>query len=93
MNIFALSSDPETAAKWHCDCHVNKMIIEAAQMLSTAHRILDGVMDRRLTKSGKMRLRYWELEDDREDTLYINLIAYFRKKRCTKYNDYIIIYR
>ena len=26
----------------HCDKHVVKMILETAQMLSTAHRVLDG---------------------------------------------------
>jgi hypothetical protein len=42
MNIFALDACPEKAAKYHCDKHVVKMIVEAAQMLSTAHRVLDG---------------------------------------------------
>jgi hypothetical protein len=71
MNIFALSPVPEIAARWHCDKHVSKMIVESGQMLSTAHRILDGVMDRRLSKTGKTRVRYWELEDERsESTLY-----------------------
>lgn len=36
MNIFYLSDDPEQAAKWHCDKHINKMVIEYAQILSTA---------------------------------------------------------
>lgn len=36
MNIFYLSEDPEQAAKWHCDKHINKMVIEYAQILSTA---------------------------------------------------------
>jgi len=39
MNIFALDIDPEQAAKWHCDAHVIVMPKEAAQMLSTIHRI------------------------------------------------------
>lgn len=43
MNIFYLDSDPRLCAKYHCDKHVVKMIIEYAQMLSTAHRVLDGV--------------------------------------------------
>ena len=47
MNIFALSPVPEVAAKWHCDKHVVKMILESAQMLSTAHRILDGKESKR----------------------------------------------
>ena len=70
MNIFALSPVPEQAAKWHCDKHIPKMIVESGQMLSTAHRILDGTMDRRPSKSGKTMSKYWELEDNREDILY-----------------------
>ena len=42
MNIFYLDRDPEIAAQMHCDKHVVKMILESAQMLSTAHRVLDG---------------------------------------------------
>ena len=42
MNIFYLDEKPLTAARMHCDKHVVKMIIESAQMLSTAHRTLDG---------------------------------------------------
>ena len=42
MNIFALSDDPFQAAKWHNDKHLVKMITETAQMLCTAHRVLDG---------------------------------------------------
>jgi hypothetical protein len=42
MNIFYLSEDPVTAARYHCDKHVVKMILETAQLLCTAHRVLDG---------------------------------------------------
>ena len=42
MNIFYLDKDPDIAAQMMCDKHVVKMILESAQMLSTAHRILDG---------------------------------------------------
>ena len=42
MNIFYLDRDPKIAAQMHCDKHVVKMILESAQMLSTAHRVLDG---------------------------------------------------
>ena len=41
MNIFYLHSNPTIAAKYHNDKHVVKMILESAQMLSTAHRELD----------------------------------------------------
>jgi len=39
MNIFVLNTDPRLAAKDHCDKHVCKMILEAGQMLCTAHWI------------------------------------------------------
>ena len=42
MNIFYLDRDPVIAAQMSCDKHVVKMILESAQMLSTAHRVLDG---------------------------------------------------
>lgn len=35
MNIFALDQDFEKAAKYHCDKHVVKMILETAQIVST----------------------------------------------------------
>lgn len=41
MNIFVLHTNPKTAAKQHVDKHVVKMILESAQMLSTAHVLLD----------------------------------------------------
>jgi hypothetical protein len=39
MNIFVLSTNPKLAAKYHCDKHVVKMILESAQMLCTAHHV------------------------------------------------------
>lgn len=44
MNLFYLHPDPYIAAQMQGDKHVVKMILETAQMLSTAHRILDGEM-------------------------------------------------
>ena len=69
MNIFILDNDPVIAAQMQCDKHVVKMIVESAQMLSTVHRMLDGTMERRPSKSGSM-IQYWKLDDDREDILY-----------------------
>ena len=37
MNIFVLDHDPKTAASYHCNKHVVKMILEAGQMLCAAH--------------------------------------------------------
>ena len=42
MNIFYLHKDPVKAAQYQYNKHVVKMILESAQMLCTAHRVLDG---------------------------------------------------
>lgn len=38
MNVFWLAEDPREAARYHCDLHINKMLLEAAQLLCTAAR-------------------------------------------------------
>jgi len=69
MNIFYLHNDPQTCAELHCDKHVVKMIIEYAQLLSTAHRMLDG--DEYIEMSAKnRRVKRWRLSDYREAALY-----------------------
>jgi hypothetical protein len=39
MNLFYVEREPVAAAQALCDKHVVKMILETAQMLSTAHRL------------------------------------------------------
>ena len=53
MNIFILDKNPEIAARMHCDKHIPKMCVEAAQMLASALRT-HGATDKQmpLTKSG-----------------------------------------
>jgi hypothetical protein len=70
MNIFILDEDPRTAASMHCDKHVPKMVLESAQMLSTAHRMLDGVETKKRSRSGKTMSKYYYLGDTREHHLY-----------------------
>jgi hypothetical protein len=41
MNIFFLDHNPTMCAEYHFDIHVSKMVVEYAQLLSTAHRVLD----------------------------------------------------
>ena len=36
MNIFILDEDIQTCARYHCDQHVTKMILESVQLLCTA---------------------------------------------------------
>ena len=42
MNIFYLHDNPYQCGEMHCDKHVVKMILEYAQLLSTAHHEIDG---------------------------------------------------
>ena len=69
MNIFYLDSDETKCAESHVDKHVVKMILEYAQLLSTAHRLLDGVESVGLSKTGRKQTRY-VLPDERESILY-----------------------
>lgn len=69
MNIFYLHNDPKTCAEMHNDKHCIKMILEYAQLLSTAHRVLDGTQSIRLSKTGRKQTAY-VLPDSRESILY-----------------------
>ena len=69
MNIFFLDKDPKVCAQQHCDKHVVKMIVEYAQLLSTAHRILDGNQYFDKSKTGR-KIHRWKLDEYREDKLY-----------------------
>lgn len=57
MNIFYLDNDPVKSAEYMCDRHVVKMVTESAQILSTAHRVLDGVKTL-VTENGRTRYTY-----------------------------------
>ena len=71
MNLFYLHKNPITAAQMHCDQHVVKMLVETAQMLSTAHRVLDGEKTKRPSVSGKRMVDYYVHPDPiLEHTLY-----------------------
>lgn len=76
MNIFVLDNDPVIAAQMLCDKHVPKMIVESAQMLSTAHRMLDGTPVRRPSKSGKTMQQYYTFGDDRDNLYYLAVHKY-----------------
>jgi len=70
MNIFILDKDPVKAAQLQCDKHIVKMVLESAQMLSTAHRVLDGKLTKIPSKSGKTTVKGWVLPDERDQLLY-----------------------
>ena len=70
MNIFYLDRDVTKCAEYHNDKHVVKMILEYAQLLSTAHRVLDGIEYTDKTANGRS-IKRWRLEDQAfENQLY-----------------------
>lgn len=70
MNIFYIHDNPVIAAAAMTNKHVVKMILESAQLLSTAHRYLDGQEYIKISKSGA-RLRKWGHPDAYlNETLY-----------------------
>ncbi len=69
MNIFYLDPDPKICAQMHNDKHCVKMILEYAQLLSTAHRVLDGFVTIGLSASGRKQTRY-VLDGNFDNILY-----------------------
>jgi hypothetical protein len=69
MNLFYLDKDPVKAAQLQCDKHIVKMVVESAQMLSTAHRMLDGTLIETQTATGR-KGRHYRLADNREQLFY-----------------------
>jgi hypothetical protein len=72
MNIFFLDNNPVDCARQHCDKHVIKMILEYAQLLSTAHRVLDGkqLIEQRNTNGKTRKIKVWKLESELDSVLY-----------------------
>jgi len=68
MNIFQVDNDPVIAAQSLVDRHVVKMILETAQLLSTAHRLLDGALY--VDSSSGRNIKRYKLNDGRETVLY-----------------------
>lgn len=69
MNIFYLDNNPTVCAQMHNDRHCVKMIVEYAQLLSTAHRVLDGERFLSTNANGRKVVR-WKLPDERDGILY-----------------------
>ena len=68
MNIFHVSYDPVIAAQSLVDKHVVKMILESAQLLSTAHRVMDG--SKSVVVENNRKKNVYSLRDSRDDVIY-----------------------
>lgn len=78
MNIFYVDRDPVVAAQCLVDKHCIKMILESAQLLSTAHRVLDGQkeivtpeFDPYRPDALRRKKTFYTLPDGRETDLYL----------------------
>ena len=69
MNIFYLHKDPQICAEQHLDKHCSKMLVEYAQLMSTAHRIIDGTEYEGKTKTNR-RIKRWK-HPTKDNILYI----------------------
>ena len=99
MNIFYLDTNPHLAAQFHCDKHCNKMILESAQLLSTAHRELESPFATEVYKSThknhpsslwarQSRENYYWLWD-----LFYHLNTEFRYRRQKNHGSFIKLSR
>jgi len=67
MNIFYLDHNPKVCAEMHLDKHVVKMIIEYSQLMSTAHRVLDGEEYYDKTANGR-KIKRWRMDDSKYES-------------------------
>ena len=70
MNVFYLDDDPLLCASYHNDKHVVKMLVEYAQLMSTAHRVLDGKLWYGKTINGRKIARYFLEDGEMNSSLY-----------------------
>ena len=69
MNIFYLDESDVTCAQYHCDKHCVSQVKEYCQLLSTAHRVLDGA--NYTDASSGRKIQRWRLDEPRmEKVLY-----------------------
>lgn len=89
MNIFHLHKDPKTCARYHCDKHVVKMILETGQMLSTAYQKYMGE-DTELYKPAypKHPMTIWVGESKGNYVWSLHLLNYLCKEYFYRYNKH-----
>ena len=69
MNIFYLDNNVTKCAEYHMDRHVVKMILEYCQLMSTAHRILDGLEYEDYSPNGR-RVKRFKLPETKDSVIY-----------------------
>lgn len=89
MNIFFLDENPQKCAEYHCDKHVVKMILEAAQLLSICFNFY-GQHQPWMNKPAKTWLQHpsakWVRESNSNVRWLINLGYCLCKEYAKRYN-------
>lgn len=85
MNIFVLDYDPVYAAKYHCNKHLIKMILESCQLMSTAHHVLGGGGPLRQTHTNHPCSKWVRESTENYDWLH-NLTIELCKEYTFRYN-------
>tara|TARA_R100000152_G_C6779273_1_gene210751 strand:+ start:2337 stop:2903 length:567 start_codon:yes stop_codon:yes gene_type:complete len=93
MNVFYLDKNPKLAAEFHCDKHVVKMLIEYAQLMSTAHRVMDGEEWYDRTANNR-RIKRWKHPDSEMDKIlylasHVNHPSGIWLRKSTKHYDWL----
>lgn len=70
MNIFYLNENPRIAAQEHNNKHVVKMVLETAQLLSSAHRFLDADEIITTKVNNRKKTLYLFHDEMKEKTIY-----------------------
>lgn len=86
MNIFYLHNNPKTCAQQHVDKHCVKMILEYGQLLSTAHRLLDGVLTHGVSATGRKK-KFYSIPDHRDAVLYSATHANHPSAKWTRHGE------
>lgn len=73
MNIFMLDTDPTFCAQYHIDRHVTKMLVEYAQIMSTAHNECNGQNNVYRSFNPKHPSCIWAMESKDNYTWLYNL--------------------
>lgn len=68
MNIFVLDNDHKKCAEYHPNQQLPKMVLESCQLMSAAHRMIDGKLVEGFNANGRKRKEY-KLSDPKIDKI------------------------
>ena len=89
MNIFILDQDVKINAQSHCNKHISKMIIEAAQILCTVKSSIDNVETHYKPTHLHHPSTQWVMSKGANWDYLVNLATELNNEYCYRYNKHI----